>query len=403
MNLTLLLDLDDTLLINPMQKFIPAYLQALSQYMSVQGEPQRIIEKLLSATEFMSQNKRPDRTLKEAFDSKFYPALGWEQEKVNPIIEQFYAEVFPALQKLTQPRAGAIKLVNEALSRGYRVGIATNPLFPVTAINQRLAWAGIPPEIPPLKLISSYETFHFTKPNPAYYAEFLARIGWPDGPVLMVGDDPINDISPACQLGLATFWAPLSNQASYYADDHRETHRGDLQDVMPWIDALLPGALKPILDQPGAIVAILQSTPAALDTLCNRLEPGSWNQRPESDEWCQTEILCHLRDVDQEVNLPRLYKVIHEENPFIPGKDTDPWAEQRQYKNQDGIQALHKFTLNRIELIDLLTSLSPQDWERRARHAIFGPTSLRELANIIAAHDRLHIQQLNSLQGSLLA
>ena len=33
------------------------------------------------------------------------------------------------------------------------------------------------------------------------------------------------------------------------------------------------------------------------------------------------------------------------------------------------------------------------DWERRARHTFLGPTSLRELAEIMVDHDRLHMQQ----------
>jgi hypothetical protein len=104
--------------------------------------------------------------------------------------------------------------------------------------------------------------------------------------------------------------------------------------------------------------------------------------------------LCHLRDVDSEVNLPRLQKVLNEGNPFLPGQDTDPWAEIRHYCQQDGLQALYDFTKTRLELLGLLENLPPAGWERRARHAIFGPTNLRELVNIITGHDILHVQQI---------
>ena len=72
--------------------------------------------------------------------------------------------------------------------------IATNPLFPRTAIYQRLEWAGLPPDKYPFSLIPSYETFHFAKPNPTYFAEFLTISGWPDGPMIMVGNDLEHDI-----------------------------------------------------------------------------------------------------------------------------------------------------------------------------------------------------------------
>jgi hypothetical protein len=110
-----------------------------------------------------------------------------------------------------------------------------------------------------------------------------------------------------------------------------------------------------------------------------------------------TEILCHLRDVDEQVNLPRLQRVLQELNPFISGKDTDPWAEERQYIRQDGAQALHQFIQTRLKLLDLVESLTPEDWQRPARHAIFGRTDLAELVNFITGHDRLHIQQVHAV------
>jgi len=33
------------------------------------------------------------------------------------------------------------------------------------------------------------------------------------------------------------------------------------------------------------------------------------------------------------------------------------------------------------------------EWDRPARHAIFGPTSLQELVGFMAEHDRLHVRQ----------
>ena len=48
----------------------------------------------------------------------------------------------------------------------------------------------------------------------------------------------------------------------------------------------------------------------------------------------------------------------------------------------------------RMDLLDLLSSLSDADWMRSARHTIFGPTNLKELIRITARHDRLHMQQI---------
>jgi hypothetical protein len=44
-----------------------------------------------------------------------------------------------------------------------------------------------------------------------------------------------------------------------------------------------------------------------------------------------------------------------------------------------------------------LMTLADKDWQRPARHAIFGPTRLQELVSIIAAHDRVHMGQVYEL------
>jgi hypothetical protein len=101
--------------------------------------------------------------------------------------------------------------------------------------------------------------------------------------------------------------------------------------------------------------------------------------------------------VEQEVNLPRLRRLLNESNPFLSGEDTDPWAQKRGYRNQDGPLALSQFIAARMEFIALLESMPPDCWQAPARHAIFGPTTLKEIVSILASHDRLHIQQVHQV------
>jgi HAD superfamily hydrolase (TIGR01549 family) len=392
-SLTLLLDLDDTLLHNHVDKFLPAYLKLLSGELAPYASPEVMVPQLLSATRIMAENLRPDCTLKLVFDAAFYPALGLAAEDLQDFLEHFYEEKFPRLQSLTRPKQEAVRLVQAAFERGYRVAIATNPLFPRRAIEHRLAWAGLPVDQYPFELVSAYETFHFSKPNPAYYAEILGRLNWPEGGILMVGDDWKRDIQGASQLGLATYWLP--NETAPGEDEiQAATGYGELADLLDWIDNLPEEKLQPEYDAPSAMLATMRATPAILDTLCGELVEEAWSARPRPEEWCPTEILCHLRDVDREVNLARVRRVLQENDPFISGRDTDPWADERKYFCQDGPQALQEFTAARLKLLDLLAAASPEDWDRSARHAILGPTSLKELVRIIAEHDRLHVRQV---------
>jgi FMN phosphatase YigB (HAD superfamily) len=390
---TLLIDLDDTLLDNNIDTFLPAYLQALSRELAIFAEPKRLIDTLIAATGKMVKNTRPDCTLQEVFEGAFYPALGLKISAVQSAIEKFYSEVFPTLKKLTRSRPEAIRMVEQAFERGYHLVIATNPLFPLTANLQRLEWAGLPADQYPFTLVTSFENFHFAKPQPAFYAEILARLGWPEGPVVTVGDDLHRDIAASRKLGLAAFW--LAEPGTTPPDGpEAPTASGSLADLIPWMENAPAPVLQPDYTAVSAMLAVLRSTPAVLDILSRDLPSEAWTKRPGPDEWSATEILCHLRDVEKEVNLPRIQLLLEQNNPFLAGKDTDPWAEQRQYIRQNGMQALHKFTASRLELLDLLEALQPEDWNKPARHAIFGPTRLAELMGINAGHDRLHVRQV---------
>jgi FMN phosphatase YigB (HAD superfamily) len=393
MTLTVLLDLDDTLLISDMEKFLPAYLQALSGFLD-DLPPKETIRQVLVATRHMEMNRDPSKTMEEVFDASFYPGLGINKKDIWNKIIQFYDEVFPTLQTVTQTKPGALELVDALFEQGHRVIIATNPLFPQAATYHRLAWAGFPVNQYPFSLVSTYENFHFSKPDPAYYAELLAQSGWPPDPVVMVGDDLDMDILPVSKLGIPAFWISQHNPPANMPETVRS---GEIEDVLPWLKEISDTISEPHFDHPLAHLAILRSTPAAIHTLTRSFSEQDWNKRPGEDEWSTTELMCHLRDVDLEVNLPRLQKVMSEDNPFLPGVATDPWAEERSYCSESGPDALKNFSEIRTKITDLLESLEPGDWQRMARHAIFGPTTIRELTGFIATHDRVHVAQVKSV------
>jgi len=301
---------------------------------------------------------------------------------------------------LTQFRPEAVSMIEEAFNRGYNIAIATNPLFPMTAIQQRLEWAGLSPEIYPFLLIPSYETFHFAKPNTAFFTESLAKLGWPTGPVVMVGDDFDHDIAPARVLGIGNFWI-IENGVPSGEELPTSAGCGNIQDLLPWIDSVQAEDLDPDFNRVETMLAVLRATPAVVDAFSGEFDSNQWDEHPQPGEWNYTEIMCHLRDVDSEVNSPRIKQVLDESNPFLPGIDSDKWAQERLYYCQNGPEALRDFTTSRIQLLNLLDSLDAADWERSASHAIFGPTSLKELVSIIVGHDQLHIQQAYRFIGDL--
>src|SRR5690349_5990178 len=278
MTLTLLLDLDDTLLNTNLEAFVPAYFQALAKELAPHIDPQRMFAALIAGTRLMNDNLDFSRTLEEVFAAEFYPQLDVARGDLDSAIENFYDNIFPTLASLTTQKPDAKPFMDWALSKGYRVAIATDPLLPRKATHHRLRWAGFDPE--QFELVSTYDHFHFSKTHPAYYAEVLGRMGGANGPVLMAGNDMERDILPARRLGLATFHIDEQTGSS---DSDAGPH-GTLEGLRSWLESIEPSTLSPNFTSREAVTAILLSTPAALRGLTRALDAAGWFYIPKPDD-----------------------------------------------------------------------------------------------------------------------
>ena len=138
----LLFDLDDTLLVNDMEAFMPHYYRALLARVGRLCQPTLFLEALQAGVRAMWQNNGAGRTNAEAFAAEFYFRLPCPQSEMQPVLEVFYREDFARLKAHTRVDPAARKLVQLAAARGYQMAIVTQPIFPLVAIEERLRWAG---------------------------------------------------------------------------------------------------------------------------------------------------------------------------------------------------------------------------------------------------------------------
>lgn len=199
----ILFDLDGTLLANDLDRFIVHYLHALSAAMSPFMAPEKFTQYLLAATDSAVANRDPTTTNEDAFRMAFDALSPCPINDMLPAINAFYATEFGKLRAHTLCRPEAREIVELLLEMGKQVVVATNPIFPLTAIEQRMDWAGVADL--PFSLITSYENMHFTKPRPEYFDEIADRIGVPAAHCLMVGDDLKLD-RPAVDAGMRFYW-----------------------------------------------------------------------------------------------------------------------------------------------------------------------------------------------------
>jgi FMN phosphatase YigB (HAD superfamily) len=161
----------------------------------------------------MDRNDGGGPTNEEVFAAAFYPALGVPREELEPLLGRFYTEAFPGLEPLTRPRPAAPKVIEWAKERDLQVVIATNPLFPRSAIEQRMAWGGVGVDRFDFELVTCYENCHATKSSPAYFQEIVEFLGRRPGECLMVGDNWGWDVVCAGAAGIPAFWISADGEA----------------------------------------------------------------------------------------------------------------------------------------------------------------------------------------------
>jgi FMN phosphatase YigB (HAD superfamily) len=198
---TILFDLDGTLLPMDMKAFEKLYFGAMSGYLADLTESQELVKNIWASTTAMVKNTE-HRTNEEVFMEDFKTRINGELEVYKDRFDKFYDTEF------IKAKAAVFesKLIQESVEllkrKGYKLVIATNPLFPLKAIHHRIRWAGFEPS--EFEYITSYEQSHYCKPQLKFYEEILEDIEKKPEECMMVGNDVQEDII-AGKLGLKTF------------------------------------------------------------------------------------------------------------------------------------------------------------------------------------------------------
>ena len=140
-------------------------------------------------------------------------------------------------------------------------------------------------------------------------------------------------------------------------------------------------------------LAILSDTPRLIAEAIDGVDRKKLARRPASDKWCVNEIVGHLLD-DEIATAWRYRQMIEKDGALLAGFDQDVWARLGGYAQCDAHESLEMFRLLRSWNVRMLSSLTPEEWDRQGVHAERGATSVRDLAHHMAGHDLNHLQQI---------
>ncbi|MCR5249549.1 MAG: HAD family hydrolase [Lachnospiraceae bacterium] len=199
---TVLFDLDGTLLPMDQDVFTKTYFKDLTVKMIPHGyEAESLVRAIWAGTGKMVGNVG-EKTNEKAFWETFASIYGEKGLADKPVFDEFYENEFDAAKRCCGYNEKAAELVKALKEAGYRIILASNPIFPLVAQKKRMQWAGIDPD--DFAYITSYENSTYCKPNVDYYREILRKTDVKPEECLMIGNDVSEDMV-AAELGIQTF------------------------------------------------------------------------------------------------------------------------------------------------------------------------------------------------------
>ena len=199
---TVLFDLDGTLLPMDQEEFTKTYFKLLCQKMSDFGyEPKKLSESIWKSTYAMVKNNG-QKSNETVFWNCFASIYGNKVFNDKKYFDEFYENEFQKARESCGFNPHVSTMVKKLKSEGFRIVLATNPLFPATATESRIRWTGLEPS--DFELYTTYENICSCKPNPEYYREIIEKLDLNPKECIMVGNDVTEDMV-AGEIGMDVF------------------------------------------------------------------------------------------------------------------------------------------------------------------------------------------------------
>lgn len=198
----ILFDLDGTLLPMNQEEFIKYYFSLLGErFVKLGVAPDNFTPALYKGVSAMVVNDG-SRTNESAFWDTFLALVPGDEDLFRKETIEFYENEFNKVIQATQPNKWSRKIIDSVKEKGFNIYLATNPLFPRVATEQRIQWAGLTPD--DFLDITTYEYCHYCKPNIKYFKELIEKHQLNPEDCLMVGNDVGEDLVIA-ELGVKTY------------------------------------------------------------------------------------------------------------------------------------------------------------------------------------------------------
>lgn len=230
---TVLFDLDGTLLPMDNALFEKLYFKELTKAFSDIISAEELAKNIWASTKTMVENLE-NRTNEKVFMDDFGKRINIDLKDITERFDVFYDTSFFNVKESVKDIKSIKDSVKILKEKGYKIVVATNPLFPIKAIHHRIRWAGFDPE--EFSYISCFEKNHYCKPQIKYYEEILKEIDRKPEECLMVGNDVQEDLVSK-KLGLRTYL--ITDNIIHRTEDEIVTdHKGTYEEFHEFVKTL---------------------------------------------------------------------------------------------------------------------------------------------------------------------
>lgn len=184
-------DLDGTLLPLDEDRFTKVYFHYLYEAVKDKGyNKEEFIDCIWQGTKAMYKNDGSKKN-EEAFWDYYASRFGVEALKDKEIVDEFYANDFRKTKACCDENPLAVEIVKSAREICGSVVLSTNPIFPKVATITRMDFVGLKES--DFDLVTTYENFNYTKPNPMYFKTILEKLNLKPEEVILFGNNDYED------------------------------------------------------------------------------------------------------------------------------------------------------------------------------------------------------------------
>jgi hypothetical protein len=145
-------------------------------------------------------------------------------------------------------------------------------------------------------------------------------------------------------------------------------------------------------------IAVQSELSTSVERAVAGLTDAQLRQPEKPGKWSLIEVVQHLAD-SEIVYGYRIRMILASDTPNIEGYDQDAWAQRLRYSETSLPDALAQIRVLRGRSLHLLRGLRPEEWDRAGMHSERGRESIRHITKLLAAHDLVHLRQIERIKS----